>query len=495
MYPPTIAEGTPDALAYEMAYSGATMSFGMLDELSNQMAHVLQRAGVQPGDSLVILLPNDLAWPVAVAAGMRTGLEVTPINWHLRTTELTPMLQEAAPTVVVTDLDHAALVLEATASFARRPLVLTVEGQQEGTVEFWSALDGMPTAPVAHELLGARVLFSGGTTGRPQAHRQPLLGVHPLDAPRRHPGLATKLGIESGIRFLSPAPSYHAAPFTFQLMTLAAGGTVVCAESFEASRVLHVLHDRAITHSQWVPTMLSRLLTVPDRESIPLAASHRVAVTSGAPCPPELKEAINDWWGDVLHEYYGASEGYGHTYISPTESRERRGSVGRPLGAATVRVLDDDGVPLPAGSTGRVCFEATAPDGTVTRKGMGDLGHLDAAGYLYLSGRASFMIISGGVNIHPEEIEAVLSTHAAVADVAVFGLPHADFGEEVVAVVEPVAEHSGGPALAADLADHCRAHLARFKVPRRFEFVEALPRMPNGKLNKRALQEHYATQE
>lgn len=492
MYPPTIASRAPDVVAYEMADSAETLTFRALDERSNQLAHLMRANGVRPGDALVILLPNDLAWPVAVAAGMRTGLEVTPVNWHLRRSELVPILQESSPAAVVTSRELLPLVQETTASLDRAPLLLTVDGETEASTNFWSALDTMPSTPVEDELLGARVLFSGGTTGRPKAYRQPLLGIHPLDAPARHPGLATKLGIEPGIRFLSPAPSYHAAPFTFQLMVLAAGGTVVCMESFDAARALDVLHEREITHSQWVPTMLSRLLSAPNRDNVPVATSHRVAVTSGAPCPPDLKDRINDWWGDLLHEYYGASEGYGHTYVSPSESRARPGSVGRALGSAVVRVVSEEGSDLPTGEVGSVVFESTAADGSRTLKGMGDLGHLDDDGYLYLSGRASFMIISGGVNIHPEEIEGVLASHPSVADVAVFGVPHPDYGEEVVAVVEPVTAALGSPALATSLTDHCREHLARFKTPRRYEFVKSLPRMPTGKLNKRSLQREYA---
>lgn len=493
MYPPTIARNEPDSIAYEMAGSGISLTYRELDERSNQLAHLLRSHSVDPGDSLVILLPNGLAWPIAVAAGMRTGLQVTPVNWHLKASELTPILAATEPGAVVTNTELAPLVQQATAEMERRPLILSVDDETPGAMDFWSALDRNATTPVENELLGARTLFSGGTTGTPKAYRQPLLGIHPLDAPARHPGLATKLGITAGIRFLSPAPNYHAAPFTFQLMVLAVGGTVVCMESFDAARALRTLHDSGITHSQWVPTMLSRLLAVEGRDDIPLSATHRVAVTSGAPCPPELKDRINDWWGALLHEYYGASEGYGHTYISPGESRERRGSVGRPLGRARVRVIDQNERDVPVGTDGSVCFEATAAGGSTSLKGMGDLGHLDDDGFLYLSGRSSFMIISGGVNIHPEEIEAVLSTHPAVADVAVFGVPHPDFGEEVVAVVELATGISRDAELTGELSEHCRARLARFKSPRRFEFVDELPRLPTGKLNKRSLRSEYAS--
>ncbi|WP_068395806.1 AMP-binding protein [Kribbia dieselivorans] len=497
MYPPTIANRFPDTNAYEMTGSGSTLTFGELDEKSNALAHLLRRNAVVPGDALVVVLPNQIAWPVVVAAGMRAGLEVTPINWHLRASELMPMLTEAAPAAIVTSGEMVALATEAAEHLNRRPLILTVEAETPSSTEFWSAIDGLPTTPIKDELLGARVLFSGGSTGCPKAYRQPLLGIHPLDAPRRHPGLAEKLGIEQGVRFLSPAPNYHAAPFTFQLMVNGVGGTVVCMESFDAIASLHALRDQSITHSQWVPTMLSRLLAVEARQAIPLSTTHRVAVTSGAPCPPELKDSINDWWGDLLHEYYGASEGYGHTYISPGESRERRGSVGRPLGATRVRITDSDGRDLPTGEIGRVAFEVTSAPGASALKGMGDLGRLDEDGYLYLSGRESFMIISGGVNIHPEEIEAALTSHPAVADTAVFGLPHDDLGEQVVAIVElePVFGFDHTPDAKAGLdqilTEHVRGRVARFKAPRRYEYVERLPRLPTGKLNKKSLQAQY----
>lgn len=490
MYPPIMAAEVPDLEAYIMAGSGERITFASLDETSNQFAHLLRSHGVVAGDTLALFMPNNLSWPVAVASGMRTGLLVTPINWHIGTTELLPMLEDARPAAVVTTTELTDIVFRAMARADLRPLVLTVDGQVDGSVDFWAAIADQPETPVEGELLGARVLFSGGTTGRPKAFRQPLLGIHPLDAPARHPALAEKLGIARGIRFLSPAPSYHAAPFTFQLMTLAAGGSVVCMEGFDAVGALQAIDRHRVTHSQWVPTMLSRLVDLPERPKP--SSSHVVAVTSGAPCPPELKETINDWWGNVLHEYYGASEGYGHTYISPEESRRRRGSVGRPLGSAVVRVVDHDGSDVAAGKIGRVCFQTVLPDGSTVLKGMGDMGRLDGDGYLYLTGRQSFMIISGGVNIYPEEIESTLVAHPLVADAAVFGLPHPDLGEQVVAVVELKEGVAAGDATRQLLLDHCRARLARYKAPRRFEFVERLPRLPTGKLNKHALQRDIA---
>lgn len=490
MYPPDIAEHAPDRTAYVMAGSGHSLTFGELDERSNRCAHALGDLGVVPGDALVVLLPNGPAWPVVVAAGMRSGLQVVPVNWHLGTAELVPLLTDAAPAAIVTCGELLPGLLAALDAVPATPHVLVVDGPADGALDLEDLLAAAPATPIARELLGARVLFSGGTTGRPKAYRQPLLGVHPREAPKRHPHLAERLGIEANIRFLSPAPSYHAAPFTFQLMTLGVGGTVVCLESFDAVRAIEAIGRHEVTHSQWVPTMLSRLLAVPEEQRGGRAPSHRVAVTSGAPCPPELKDAVTAWWGPILHEYYGASEGYGHTYISPAEAAERRGSVGRPLGATRVVITDEDGAPAPTGAVGRVCFGAE-PDAPL--RGMGDMGRLDDDGYLYLTGRATFMIVSGGVNIYPEEIEAVVGAMPQIADVAVFGVPHPDFGEQVMAVVEPAAD-ADPTTLGEEVVAHCRARLAGFKAPRLVEIVERLPRLETGKLDKRALRAQYVAE-
>lgn len=502
MYPPDLAARHPDRTAFVMAGSGDSLTFAELDARSAQLAHALGGPGglgVEPGDALALVLPNDVAWPVGVAAGMRSGLEVVPINWHLGARELAVLLAEAAPAALLTTSALLPAVLEAVHGLPRRPHVLLADvggdaAADLGALALWDRIADLPTSPPARELLGARVLFSGGTTGRPKAYRQPLLGVHPREAPRRHPHLAERLGLvgpeaERGVRFLSPAPSYHAAPFTFQLMTLAAGGTVVCLESFDAVAALEALTRLRVTHSQWVPTMLSRLLAVPAALRPVTTSSHRVAVTSGAPCPPALKDAIMDWWGEILHEYYGASEGYGHTYVSPHEARTHRGSVGRPLGGARVVITDDDGAPLGTDVIGRVCFEG--PDGAL--RGMGDMGRLDADGFLHLTGRATFMIVSGGVNVYPEEVEEALADLPEIADAAVFGVPHADLGEQVMAVVEPARGAPDAAALTVLVQAHCRDRLAGFKVPRRIDVVERLPRLETGKLDKRALRASYLT--
>ncbi|MCX5046365.1 AMP-binding protein [Aldersonia sp. NBC_00410] len=556
MYPPAIVAERPDASAYVMAESGLSITYRELDEQSNQLAHFWRAHGVAAGDTVVIVMENNIVWPVVMAAGMRSGLYVTPVNWHLKPAELAVLFEEAAPRAIVTSRAVADTVAEALArSGVTGGVTICADGHQErslrsdqsserslrsdqsserslrsdqsserslrsdqsserslrsdqsserslrsdqssrpGFATFDDVLAGQPTTPIADELLGARVLYSGGTTGRPKRFAQQLLGVHPADAPQRHSGLVEKLGVDASTRLLSPAPNYHAAPFTFTLITLAAGGTVVCMERFDAAAAMKAIVRHQITHSQWVPTMLVRLLRLPERERIALSPSHRVAFTSGAPCPVDVKEQILDWWGAILHEYYGASEGYGHTYIGPDEVRDHPGSVGRPFGAARVRIVDADGAPVDDGVRGRVCFESTTPQ-TYDSAGekaalrqMGDIGYLDD-GYLYLVGREGFMIISGGVNIYPEEIEEVLLSHPDVIDAGVVGIPDPEFGESVKAVVET---RPGSVLTDTGLIAFCRERLAHFKAPRVVEFTDDMPRLPTGKLDKRSLTARFA---
>ncbi|WP_375385095.1 AMP-binding protein [uncultured Microbacterium sp.] len=505
MYPATIARTDPDRLAYVMAGSGAALTYLALDRASNQLAQRLRLAGLVEGDTLLLVLENRIEWPVAVAAGMRSGLYVTPVNSHLRAAELEALISEAKPAAVITSPQLAATV---SAALGDRPCVrLCVGGGAEGFLGFDDELAAMPTTPIPDESFGARVLYSGGTTGKPKAFRQKLLGVHPAHAPARHGELMQRLGIGPSAVLLSPAPNYHAAPFTFQLATLTLGGTIVCLEKFDAAAAMRAITDHGVTLSQWVPTMLIRLLDLHESGEVPLSATHRAAVTSGGPCSPEVKARIDQWWGPILHEYYGGSEGYGHTYISPWEARERVGSVGRPLGATRVHVTDGDGTELPANAVGTVWFEAVAgqqyvnqsdasPTARAGWKSMGDLGTLDDDGFLYLKGREGYTIVSGGVNIYPDEVEAVLQSHPLVRDVVVLGEPNAEFGEQVLAVVELAAdagETASESDVEAQLIAHAREHLATFKAPKRVMIVSSLPRLPTGKLNKKALQDELLT--
>ena len=492
MYPPAVADRYPDRLAYIMAGSGETLTYAQLDRESNRLAHLFRQHGIRAGDTVAVVLENRIEWPVVVAAGMRSGLYVTPLNWHLKPAELAQLLADARPRALITSAAIAAS-LATVAGDLGGIAAWCVDGDPkipEGFADLRVAMSSQAETPIDDESLGARVLYSGGTTGRPKAFRQKLLGVHPAAAPPRHAELTDRLGIDAGIVLLSPAPSYHAAPFTFQLITLAAGGTVVCLERFDAAAALAAMRTHGVTHSQWVPTMLIRFLRLSPAERGAPVPTHRVAFTSGAPCPPQVKLDIMAWWGPILHEYYGASEGYGHTYISPGEALTQPGSVGRPLSGARVHVTGPDDNELPAGQAGRVCFAApaglayrSAGDGEAPQlRSMGDLGYVDTDGFVFLVGRETSTIISGGVNIYPAEIEAVLLTHPDVVDAAVVGEPDPEFGERVVAVVEP-RPGTDSWALTEKLVELCRERLAHYKTPRRVLVADRLPRRPNGKLS------------
>jgi long-chain acyl-CoA synthetase len=307
--------------------------------------------------------------------------------------------------------------------------------------------------------------------------------------------------------YLSPAPIYHAAPLGFSIATTALGGTVVMMRHFDPLEALAAIERHRITHSQWVPTMFSRMLKLPeeDRNRFDLS-SHKVAIHAAAPCPRPVKEAMFEWWGPIIHEYYGGSELNGLTYVGPQDWLAHPGTVGRAV-LGVLHICDDDGNELPPGHPGLVYFEQEKrpfhyhKDEQQTRSSqhpdhpnwtaLGDVGYVDEEGFLYLTDRATFMIISGGVNIYPREIEDVLVMHPAVDDVAVIGVPNPDMGEEVKAIVQLVPGREGTPELADELIAFARERLTHYKCPKSVDFDPQLPRLPTGKLYKRVLRDRY----
>lgn len=502
MYPAVHAVTAPERPALVMASSGRTVTYRQLDERSARLAAHLREKGLRRGDTVVVALGNDLRWAEIVWTCLRSGLFVAPVNWHLTVAELVPLLQDAAPAAIITSATLFPAVAQAAeeAMPPIRPHWLVTDSAQGGTgpgaavLDFDDAVASTARDPDLTETAGARLLFSSGTTGRPKAFRQPLLDLHPAKVPVRLGPLLDKLHFdEPGLIYLSTGPAYHAAPFAFMQTVHQLGGTVVMMERFDAEAALKAIEKHRVTHSQWVPTMFVRLLRLPEdiRDRYDLS-SHRVAVHSGAPCPPEVKRRTLEWWGPIVHEYYGASEGFGHTVIGPGEWLAHPGSVGRAV-RGRLHVTDDDGNELPADQVGTVWFEPPGaepgekPDwGTV-----GDLGRLDADGYLYLTGRAGQTIITGGVNVYPREIEDLLIGHPAVADVAALGVPDEEFGEQVKAVVQVVPGATADDDLAATLIAYCRERLAHFKCPRSVDFLERVPRTPTGKLLAEPLRRMY----
>ncbi|WP_103382463.1 AMP-binding protein [Pseudonocardia dioxanivorans] len=498
MYPGTAAALAPDRPAMVVAETGETRTYAELDEQSARLATLLRTEGLGPGDTVVVVLGNDVRWGEICWACWRSGLYLGAVNRHLTASELVPVLADAAPRAIVTSRDLLPTLRAAAADLADDVLWLVVDDGYD------ARLADTPRDPALVETAGGRLLFSSGTTGRPKPFRVPPRDLHPDELPVRSAGLMRSLEFDdTGNVLLVPGPAYHAGPLGFLQSVHQLLGTVVLMQRFDPEAALAAIERYRVTHSQWVPTMFVRLLRLPAqvRERYDLS-SHRVAVHAAAPCPPQVKRAMLDWWGPIVHEYYGASEGHGRTTIGPYEWLARPGSVGRSV-ESTIHVADDAGRLLPPGEIGTVWFAkpgaalpARADDGTADLAAtpgwgaVGDLGYLEDDGYLYLTGRAGQTIITGGVNVYPREVEDVLVGHPAVADVAVLGVPDAEFGEQVKALV--VAEGvEPGPALADELISWCRDRLAHFKCPRSVDFADALPRSDAGKIRLAELRERY----
>jgi long-chain acyl-CoA synthetase len=393
------------------------------------------------------------------------------------------------------------------ASRADIELCLIVDGEGDGgrVLNLDRATEGLPATPIADESLGTAMLYSSGTTGRPKGIQRPLPEQPPVHHLPIFDFLVKLWQYREGMIYLSPTPLYHSAPQAAVGLTVRMGGTAVIMEHFDAEHYLQLVEKYRVTHSQLVPTMFSRLLKLPDaaRRRHDLG-SLEIAIHAAAPCPVQVKEQMIDWWGPIIHEYYGATEGLGFTACNSAEWLAHRGTVGRVL-LGELAVLDDDMQPLPMGTPGTLWFKTATPfeyfnDPTKTAEArsadgsmstVGDVGYVDKDGFLHLTDRATFMIISGGVNIYLQECENLLITHPKVADAAVFGVPNPDLGEEVKAVVQLMPDVPPDPKVTEELLAFCGQHLARQKVPRSIDFEAELPRLPTGKLYKRLLRDRY----
>ncbi len=513
MYPGLYAQKFADRPAFIMASSGETVTYAELEARSNRLAHLLRDQGLQRLGHYAVFMENNSHYVETCVAGERSGLYYTCINGYLQADELAYILNNSESKLLITSADKLAVARQALAECPNVALCLVVGGGAavEGragaarVTDYASAVAAHPAAPIADESLGTAMLYSSGTTGRPKGILRPLPENPPSEPLPLFNFLSKLWQCEEGMRYLSPAPLYHSAPLANVSLAIRNGGTVVIMEHFDAEHYLALLPQHRITHTQLVPTMFSRMLKLP-----PEARAHadvstlKIAVHAAAPCPAQVKEAMIDWWGPIIHEYYGATEGLGFTACNTPEWLAHRGSVGRVL-LGDIHILDDDHQPAAMGETGEIWFKTASPfvyfndpertaltrspDGSMST--VGDMGYLDADGFLYLTDRSTFMIISGGVNIYPQECENLLITHPKVADAAVFGVPNADLGEEVKAVVQPVAGQAHTPELAAELIAFCRAHLAHLKCPRSIDFSDELPRLPTGKLYKRKLRDAY----
>lgn len=497
------AARTPDKPAIIMADDGRVISFAEYEARSNQAAHLLRALGLDVGDSFAIYMENNADYLSLAWGGLRAGLRVTTIATHLQPDEINYILGDGGAKALFTSSKMAAKATQlGSANIPSSARFMS--NAQDGFVDLDDALARQPTHPIADQREGVEMLYSSGTTGRPKAVKKPLPEVPFGVPPPAYQSFANIYGIGEDTIYLHPAPLYHAAPLMCHLRVIRYGGTCVLTEKFNAERALQMIEAYKVTHSQWVPTHFVRLLQLPEdaRASADLS-SHQVAIHAAAPCPVDIKRRMLDWWGPIIHEYYGGSEGNGYVALSADEWLKKPGSVGRAK-VGTIRICDENGEELPIGSEGTVYFEdgpkfAYHNDPAKTAEAhnakgwstLGDVGYVDEDGYLFLTDRKAFMIVSGGVNIYPQEAENVLAAHPAVTDVAVFGVPDPEFGEEVKAVVQPVEMAKAGPALEAELIAYCRAQLSPVKCPRSIDFQAELPRQDNGKLYKRKLRDAY----
>lgn len=485
---------------------GTEVSYGALAAKANAYARGLQALGLETGDSIVVLQPNGVELVAAYFAALQSGLYVVMANWHLTGPEVAYLIADSQSKALLVHERFAETAVaaadEAGLDSRGRFAVGAVEGFRRIEELGAGEGDGRPSRRTA----GSPMLYTSGTTGKPKGVRRPLTGADPDEVSPANRGFFKIFGIEpfDGHVHLCGSPLYHTAVLNFVAISIQLGHPAVLMDRWDPEEMLRLIERHRVTHSHMVPTQFRRLLALPEETRLRYdVSSLRVMIHGAAPCPDEIKRRMLDWWGPVVTEYYAATEG-GGTVISGAEWLRKPGSVGRPWPNSTVKILDDDGNEVPVGETGSVYLQMGGSrfeyhnDRDKTERArvgelftLGDIGHLDEDGYLYLHDRKSDMIISGGVNIYPAEIENELAVHPKVADVAVFGVPHEDWGEQIKAVVQPAEGVEGSEELTEELLDYARGRLAKFKLPKSVDYRDSLPRDPNGKLYKRRLRDPY----
>ncbi len=510
MYPGIHAATHPDRPAIIQAETGEVTTYAQLHERAVKLSNVLRGAGLQPGDHIALCMENHPRYLEVIWGCHYAGLVYTACSSRLTRDELTYIINDCAAKGFITTKYKADQALEIAGDIPNATLRLMIGGTVDGYDSFETIVDAASTTVIENMVDGTDMLYSSGTTGMPKGISRPFPG-NPIGSAV---GVAAALTVglyqfREGMVYLSPAPLYHAAPLRFNMSVHAQGGTTVVMEHFDAESYLAFVERYKCTHTQVVPTMFIRMLKLDEsvRNKYDVS-SLEVAIHAAAPCPKETKLAMINWWGPIIHEYYAGTEGNGFVYCNSEMWLAHPGTVGTAI-QGIVHICDENGEELPQGESGTVFFEGSAvfeyhndPEKTKASRDpkgrgwstLGDVGYLDEDNFLYLTDRKAFMIISGGVNIYPQESENILVNHPKVVDVAVFGIPNDDFGEEVKAVIQPVAlpaTAEEASALEKELISYCRAHLADVKCPRSIDFRAELPRHPTGKLYKRLLKDEY----
>jgi acyl-CoA synthetase (AMP-forming)/AMP-acid ligase II len=507
MYAPQHAEHQPDKPAIIMATTGETVTFAEFEARANRAAHLLRAAGLKPGDHIAIFMENSTRMLEIEGGAERTGLYYTLINTYLGPDEVAYIVTNSRSRLLASSQARRPVAQAAAAQCPNLERMLMTGGDDvpAGWESYEAAIAPYPTDPVPDEMLGAAMLYSSGTTGQPKGIQRELPTAAPSEPLPVMDFVSAMFGFRPDMTYLNPAPLYHSAPAASVSASLRLGATTVVMEHFDPQQWLSLVERHGVTNCQMVPVMFSRLLRLPeDIRTGYDTSSLECIVHAAAPCPVHVKQAMIDWLGPIITEYYAATEANGFTFCNSTQWLGHRGTVGQPI-LGELMILDDNGERCPTGVDGTIWFrgatafqyfedpvktaESRSTDGLAST--VGDVGHVDEEGYLYLTDRKSYMIISGGVNIYPQETENLLAGHPAVLDVAVIGVPNEDLGEEVKAVVQLADPSSANPELAQDLITYCRERLAHFKCPRTVDFVDELPRYPTGKLYKRMLRDKY----
>ena len=494
------AREDPDRPALFSPHGNRT--FGELNAQANRLARALRARGLRTGDGVALLCSNRPEFAEVLYATVRSGLRLTPINWHLTQDEVAYIVGNCEARAFVADARYGSTAILPAGVAPRLEVRLAVGGAIRSFESYDEVVGKESPEDLADPVLGSRMLYTSGTTGRPKGVYHKVTSPSPLLALLERTG-RFRPGEDLS---LCTGPLYHAAPLVLNLRVPIAAGIGVCLmDRWDPEEALRLIERHGITHTHMVPTMFHRLLSLPDETRRRYdVSSLRFVLHGAAPCPVDVKRSMIEWFGPVVHEYYAATEG-GGTFITAEEWLEKPGSVGRPNPGSVIEIRGEAGRSLPAGEVGTIFFRAPEvgrfeyykdPEKTGSAyRGdfftLGDLGYFDEDGYLFLSGRSAEVIISGGVNIYPAEIDAVLLRHPAVADVATVGVPDAEWGEQVKAVVQTRAGIEPSEELARELLDLCRAHLAHYKSPRSVDFVAELPRHDTGKIYRRKVRERY----
>ena len=509
MHPRLYAQSHPDKPALIMAETGERRSYAELEALGNQGAQFLRKCGVKNGDIIALWARNSLEFLDVFWAAQRAGVYICPLPVYLSVDDATYILENcgAKLLVVSSEIKAGEAFIEAAPDDlpARKHIYYLHEAV--GETRSWIAkLEAMPNTPIADEESGFHLIYSSGTTGRPKGVKLPLIGG-PLIADTKWSKRYEEIyNLTDKSVFLACAPLYHSAPLLFATNSMRRGATIVITKKFTPESTLQAIQDYGVTMSQMVPTMFIRMLRLPEeRRNSYDVSSLEYVIHAAAPCPREVKLQMMDWFGDIIEEYYAGSEANGLTTITSEEWRKRPGSVGRARNS-TVHICDDNGRELPVGEIGNVYFEGGydfeylgEPEKTKNARNplhptwstLGDIGYVDEEGYLFLTDRKNFVIISGGVNIYPQETENLIIQHPKVFDVAVIGVPNEDMGEEMKAIIQPRDWADANHTFSQEIIEFCREKLGPIKTPKSVDFSKALPRQENGKLYKRLLRSHY----